>query len=305
MADFPKRLRALNDFAFMKILGEKGDEPQLTAFLNAVLKRTGKNRIVSVDIIENKELPAEITGGKTSKLDVRAILDDGTRINIEVQLKNEFNMEKRSLRYWALEYTRGLTEGQDYRELPCVIVINILDFSYIPLDEFHTSFHIYEDRHKEYLLTDALEMHYIDMVRFRKYRGKDLNEEFHRWLIYFDEQSSEGLVEEVLQMDTAIQAAQSKMEMIRRDPALLHAYDMYELTQMDIEFGMHGAWLKGQQEGRSEGRQEGLQEGEKKGLQKGRLDEQRKIARKLKEHNTPVEHIADCTGLSLDEIAKL
>jgi hypothetical protein len=65
MVDNGKRLCALNDFAFMKILGEKGDELQLTAFLNAVLKRTGKNRIVSLDIIENKELPAEVTGGKT------------------------------------------------------------------------------------------------------------------------------------------------------------------------------------------------------------------------------------------------
>jgi predicted transposase/invertase (TIGR01784 family) len=91
------------------------------------------------------------------------------------------------------------------------------------------------------------------------------------------------------------------MEMIRRDPALLHAYDMYELTQMDIEFGMHGAWLKGQQEGRLEGEKKGLQKGRQEGLQKGRLE----IARKLKEHNTPPEHIADCTGLSLDEIAKL
>jgi hypothetical protein len=73
MADFPKRLRALNDFAFMKILGEKGDELQLTAFLNATLKRTGKNRIVSVDIVENKELPAEITGGKVIRADKRIV----------------------------------------------------------------------------------------------------------------------------------------------------------------------------------------------------------------------------------------
>jgi hypothetical protein len=28
---------------------------------------------------------------------------------------------------------------------------------------------------------------------------------------------------------------------------------MYELTQMDIEFGMRGAWLKGRLEGRQEG----------------------------------------------------
>jgi hypothetical protein len=59
-------------------------------------------------------------------------------------------------------------------------VINILDFGYIPLDDFHTSFHLYEDRHKDYMLTDALEMHYIDMVRRRELKGKDYSEPIHR-----------------------------------------------------------------------------------------------------------------------------
>jgi hypothetical protein len=71
-------------------------------------------------------------------------------------------------RYWAMEYTRGIVEGQDYIDLPSVIVINILDFGLLPLDEFHTSFHIWEDTHKDFMLTDALEMHFIDMVKWRK-----------------------------------------------------------------------------------------------------------------------------------------
>jgi hypothetical protein len=37
----------LNDFTFQKAMGEKGDEIQLTAFLNAVLRRNGKDHIKS------------------------------------------------------------------------------------------------------------------------------------------------------------------------------------------------------------------------------------------------------------------
>jgi predicted transposase/invertase (TIGR01784 family) len=110
------------------------------SLLNSILKLTGKDRIVSIEIVENKELPVDFLGGKASKLDVRAVLADGTRVNIEIQLKNEYNMEKRSLRYWAQKYTKGIVEGQDYIDLPPVIVINILVFGYIPLDDFHTSF---------------------------------------------------------------------------------------------------------------------------------------------------------------------
>jgi len=37
-----QRLNPLNDFLFFKVMGEKGDEPQLIGFLNAVLGRSGK-----------------------------------------------------------------------------------------------------------------------------------------------------------------------------------------------------------------------------------------------------------------------
>jgi predicted transposase/invertase (TIGR01784 family) len=76
---------------------------------------------------------------------------------------------------------RGIGAGQDYSLLPAMITINILDFGYIPIEDFHTSFHIYEDRHREYMLTDALELHFLDMVKFRRQREKDLvNDPLHR-----------------------------------------------------------------------------------------------------------------------------
>ncbi|GAB7140549.1 transposase [Deferribacterales bacterium RsTz2092] len=37
-----ERLNPLNDFAFKKIMGEKGSEALLISFLNAVLSKTGK-----------------------------------------------------------------------------------------------------------------------------------------------------------------------------------------------------------------------------------------------------------------------
>jgi hypothetical protein len=53
-----ERINILNDFIFTAAMGTKGDEVQLTAFLNAVLRRTGKERIESVEILENKDFPA-------------------------------------------------------------------------------------------------------------------------------------------------------------------------------------------------------------------------------------------------------
>jgi hypothetical protein len=58
----PARLNLLNDYLFLKVMGEKGDEEQLLGFLNAVLRRTGKDRLVQVEILENKTFTPEVIG---------------------------------------------------------------------------------------------------------------------------------------------------------------------------------------------------------------------------------------------------
>jgi predicted transposase/invertase (TIGR01784 family) len=113
-----QRLNPLNDYLFLKMMGEKGDEEQLLAFLNAVLGRTGDQALVSIEIVEARTLTADIIGNKSSVLDVRARAADGTLVNIEVQLRNMGNMDRRSLFYWSWEYSKQLEAGQDYRILP-------------------------------------------------------------------------------------------------------------------------------------------------------------------------------------------
>jgi hypothetical protein len=47
-----ERISPLSDFIFLKFMGEKGDEVQLLAFLNAVLERPDKEKLKSVEIVE-------------------------------------------------------------------------------------------------------------------------------------------------------------------------------------------------------------------------------------------------------------
>jgi hypothetical protein len=52
-------------------------------------------------------------------------------------------MDRRSLFYWSLEFSRGMEAGQDYQEAPNVIAINIVNYEFMPqVPAFHTSFHI-------------------------------------------------------------------------------------------------------------------------------------------------------------------
>jgi predicted transposase/invertase (TIGR01784 family) len=110
-----ERRNPLNDFLFFKIMGEKGDEEQLLGFLNAVLNRSRENRLASVEIVGNRTFTAEVIGDKSSTLDIRSILEDGTKVNIEIQVYNRWNMDRRSLFYWSREFSKSLSAGQDYR----------------------------------------------------------------------------------------------------------------------------------------------------------------------------------------------
>ncbi|GHT80222.1 hypothetical protein FACS1894130_11100 [Spirochaetia bacterium] len=153
---YMERLNPLNDFLFLKMMGEKGDEEQLLAFLNAVLKRSGREHLQSVEIIENRAIPADVIGGKSSVLDVRARTEAGDGVEIEVQLRNLGNMDRRSLFYWSREFTRGLASGQEYEEVPNVIAINIVGYEFLPqVPDYQTTFHIWEDRHRDIMLTDG------------------------------------------------------------------------------------------------------------------------------------------------------
>ena len=280
-----KRLNPLNDYLFGKYLGEEGDEEQLLSFLNAVLKRTRK-QVTLVKILENRVITADILGDKTVILDIRAIANDGIRINIEVQVRNAGKMDRRSLFYWSREYAKGIESGKTYDQLPNVITINIVDYEFLPIDDFHASFHLWEDQNKDFMLTDALEIHFIDMVKFRKLKDKNIKgDSLHRWLTFFDKNTPADVLEEVISMEAAILKAHEKMSFLSSDPDTLRLYEMREMGAMDYASGVEHARNEGWHEGRHEGRHEAMND----------------IAKKLLELNTPITTISFSTGL--DEMA--
>jgi predicted transposase/invertase (TIGR01784 family) len=157
-------------------------------------------------------------------------------------------MEKRSLYYWAKKYSRTLNSGEDYSDLSAVVAVNIIGFGYFPVKDYHTSFHLWEDRHKELQLTDVCEIHFLDMVKFRKFHamgGFNLDDPLNRWMVYFDKNSPQEMIKEVLNMDTTIQQFQEKLERINRDKAMMRIYDQYEKTELDWISSIKGAEKKG------------------------------------------------------------
>ena len=284
--EYSQRFNPLNDFLFFKVMGEKGDEVQLLGFLNAVLGNSGREPIQSVEIVENQSFVKDIISGKSCVLDVLAILGNGSKVNIEIQLSNQGNMERRSLFYWSKVYFESLNEGHDYRELPNVIAINIIDFNFLPNGSFHTSFRLREDKNTSLILSQALEIHFINMVRWRAERDKDIeNNSLHRWLTWFDDGSPPELVAEVVSMDSAIKAANERQAYVSQDEEARRIYWSRRKAEHDLISGLNYARHEGEERGRILGREE--------------------IARKALAKGIPLELIHDITGLDLDSIKNL
>ncbi|MEG1410748.1 MAG: Rpn family recombination-promoting nuclease/putative transposase [Terrisporobacter sp.] len=219
-----ERLRPLNDFIFKKLFGEPESKENLRAFLNALLYNNIGN-IREIEIIKDKELTTDEIINKTGIIDVLAKIEDGTHINIEVQLTDQKNMDKRTLFYWSRIYNRGIIKGEDYSSLNKVITINILDFNFIDLDKFHTEFTLRESEYKDYKLTDVLEIHFIEMPKFKKLSNKDLeNDKLQRWLMFLRNDISDSELEELMDMDNDIKKAEERLEYLSSDPQTMEIY---------------------------------------------------------------------------------
>jgi predicted transposase/invertase (TIGR01784 family) len=277
-----ERFNPLNDYLFLKLMGEEGDEEQCLAFLNAVLGSKSKQPVKLVKILENKTFTAEVIGEKSSILDVRVETDKGERINIEVQLRDLHNMEKRTLLHWGREFSKGISAGDDYKELPKVITINIVNFDNIKIEDFHTCFHLWEDNHPNYLLTDVLEIHFINMVKFRKLKTGDIeNNLLERWLTFFDINTPEEKLQEVIRMDSAISKANERLNFVTQDKEFLRNYHLREMAMSDWTTGINAA------------------------TEKGAKQKQIEIAKNLLKKGLPIDLIHETTGLDLEAIQSL
>jgi predicted transposase/invertase (TIGR01784 family) len=231
-----KRLKPLNDIIFKKLFGENQDKDLLIGFLNAVLE----NDVEDLYIVEEK-LSKEKIDDKQGILDIKAVCHTGEKINIEVQLANEYNMKERTLFYWSKLYTENFKAAEKYSDLNKTITINILGFNYLTdIDSFHSSYKIYEDKSKQ-LLTDLLEIHFIEMPKFND-MDVDLHNPLHRWLLFLRGDSvKQPNLEEVFILDQLVAKAEDKLRRLSADEETIRMYQLREKFIADQKTQIDGA----------------------------------------------------------------
>ncbi len=282
------KLKVKNDFIFQRIFGRKENKDILLSLLNAILQLDADNRLEDIEILENTKLEKDRIEDKQGILDVRAKTMTGEQVNIEIQLVNQYNMDKRTLFYWSKMYTSQLNAGQRFNDLKKTITINIVDFNFIELDNYHTSYHLREDNDVEYVLTDIIEIHFIELPKFRKKHDLDINNALERWLAFF-EQPSEEVLDMLKNQDPAIGKAEKVLNWLSSDEETVRLYEMREMAIHDEVSRIEGA------------KEEGIQKGLEQGLKQGKKE----IIKNMLLNNMEVDVISKVTGVTVEFVNKV
>lgn len=201
-----KRLNLKNDVIFKTFFSRKGNEEFLIDFLNALLKI----EIKSIKIREEANLERLQVDEKGGRLDIQAELNDGIIINIEMQVRDEGNMENRSMYYGAKTIARETQRGTDYKDIKQVILINILDYEILGFDEYISKSVTVLENHRDYEMIKGIKWYFIELPKFRN-SHPDMNEKLNQWLVFLDDYDEE-LVKMAEEKNKTLKKARFEMD---------------------------------------------------------------------------------------------
>lgn len=161
------------DLAFKKIFGVEENKDLTISLINAIV--SPEDHIAEITLL-NPYNPQNFANDKLSILDIKAKSETGKYFNIEIQISDEADYDKRALYYWAKLYTEQLKSGEDYGRLAKAIGIHILNFTSIPkAKKYHNIFHLKEKEDNLHYFKD-MELHTIELNKFEANFPQQLND---------------------------------------------------------------------------------------------------------------------------------
>lgn len=282
------------DFVFKKIFGTEKNKPILINFLNAVIKPPTPIKDVE---IKNNDIDKDFIEDKFSRLDVKATTSNKEHINIEIQVKNEYNMIQRTLYYWSKMYSEQIQNRDNYSKLERTVCINILNFKYLKNDKYHNAYRLKEITSNEEL-TDLQEIHFIELPKFNEIGNKEYVENvekmdaLEKWLEFLVEPES-NTVRQLELSNEEIKIAKSELYRLSMDSKEREQYNMREKAIYDRISALENAEAKGKREGRLEGKLE------------GKLESKLEVVTESLSQGLEISLISKITGLSKEEILKI
>ena len=279
------RLPLTDDYIFKRVFAFEGNESVLKDLLEAILKKD-----IKTVTIKNPEIIPYEREDKRGLLDIKAETDDGTILDIEMQMEDKKNAEERGTLYAGNLITGQLQVGDDYKKLKKSIVIFITNYNFLKRNSYHSVGRMkFEDTleeeyvdmgysEEEQIASKYIEFHYIELPKYKKKNSSKFTK-LDQWMCVLTDRKGEMMLAE--KENKEIKKAMNTLDYISADPRERERHNsiiMAEYNRLTSEKNFFEA-----------GKEEGIIE----------------TAKEMLKENIPIETIEKVTKLSREEIEKL
>ena len=296
-----QKLPLTSDYVFKRVFGQEENKGALKDFLEGIL---------DVEIkeiqINNPEIPKNFYDSKYGVLDLKVTLNNEIVVDVEMQMKDQYNIEQRSIFYLASNYVNELKEGDPYIESKKSIVIFILNFNHYKRNEYHSVARMIFDKTKEEekvemgykeedkYVSKFLEIYIIELPKFKK-KKPEIHTKLEQWLWLFI--GGEGEVEKASKINKEVEKINKKLASMSLSREERNNYEFRLKAIRDERDAIERATRIGLAKG--------MKQGMEQGIEQGILQEKRETAKKMLANNFTIEQIKIATGLTKEEILEI
>ena len=287
------RLPLTDDYIFKRVFAFEGNESVLKDLLEAILRKD-----IKTVTIKNPEIIPYEKDEKRGLLDIKAETDDGTILDIEMQMEDEKNTDERGTQYLGKMITEQLKKGDKYKKLKKSIVIFITNYNFLKRNSYHsvgkmkfeeTLKEEYVDmgyEKKEQIASKYIEFHYIELPKYKREEPSKFTK-LDQWMCIFT-QNEEG-IEMAEKENKEIKRAIDTLDFISEDPKERERHNSIVMAEYNRLTSEHNFF----------------EAGVEKGIEKGKKEGVLKTAKAMLKRNMPIETIMEITELTREEIEKL
>ena len=285
-----KYVNIMLDKAFKSVFGVK---QVAIDFINAALE--GERQVKDLTYLD-KEIQPEVIEQRTVIFDLLCEDVDGSRFILEMQNCPQRYFFNRGFYYLCRMISRQGETGDDWKySLLPVYGIYLLNFSLPEFRSWRTDVVLADEATGKTFGEVKLKQIYLSFDLF------NLSEEECKTPL----ENTIYILKNMNLFDMS--PFKEKNDAFKRllDVANLETMTAHERAVYEENLKIYRDWRATLEYAVEEAEEKGVEKGMKKGLEKGKAEEQRFIAANLKKQGVSVETIAQCTGLSVEEIGEL
>lgn len=256
-----------DDRVFKLILTPLDAKPVLIDLVSSIIKRP----VLDVEV-RNNDIPPSDTEEKAERLDVNCRIDDGSQIDLEMQvsrIQKDSDGRYQNLKGESIYYLCDLHSSQPsrgvrrYDRLSRTYQVTFCSYTVFPnRSDYVNSFSLRHDEDNE-LLSDAIQVVYVELSKLQEIMKKSVDDmtDLEKWAVFFQyasEPNHRETVNKVIASKEVLQMAGNRLMSISQDERERAVFRSRRMFQTDMQSDLATAEDRGERRGRAEGRAEGV-----------------------------------------------